>query len=563
MTITQFKSYFNGRARNRGWTNQEIAEFYRVSDILGRSGLSIAVDQGETDEGDPWLVFFREETGDVIAHFARVNSQFLAVSSLDNRLYRGEDVRAVVQQMLNGHPMFLPKGNQSGRLFLHPSAALTAFVAAAFILSIDGVKAKTLSEILVEVSNSNLPQESQTEDSLRNEIAKLELSRVVAMDLTPLNYNAAVYGMIVIARQFLPEEEIHKTLDPELSAKVPLDEFYGEPSSRISESFPAPMIEVGDGVVSYSQLENPVEIKKEINQAPVSGKDVEVSPKNDMDKKFTTASVTEAINESFATSNADFIELQTSTNNKNSFGYSVDLSASTQKVTSEKFEQISENNSYPLVFGDDKKSVGEIDLQLDLISVAMDKFEKLQTIVSKEFVETDVIKGGISLEAGSDGELFFVGFDNAMTDNTIVFKDVYFDNTIEVAVELLSADTVEIESLTEATSHSSGEKDVPRSPQSTFQPELPIVGHDIQKVGQKFAPMTDGIDVVFYRGGDFTVTNYELGKDLLWFLLPPEELSPLDSYIRNGTDLVMTFGELGSLTLPGVFSDVAPIDAFL
>ena len=75
--------------------------------------------------------------------------------------------------------------------------------------------------------------------------------------------------------------------------------------------------------------------------------------------------------------------------------------------------------------------------------------------------------------------------------------------------------------------------------------------------------MTDGIDVVFYRGGDFTVTNYELGKDLLWFLLPPEDLSALDSYIRNGTDLVMTFGELGSLTLPGVFSDVAPIDAFL
>ena len=65
---------------------------------------------------------------------------------------------------------------------------------------------------------------------------------------------------------------------------------------------------------------------------------------------------------------------------------------------------------------------------------------------------------------------------------------------------------------------------VPFTPQPTFKPELPIIGHDIQKVGQKYAPMTNAIDVVFYRGGDFTVTNYELGKDLLWLLLPPEDL---------------------------------------
>ena len=47
----QLKSYFDGRSKTRGWTNQEIAEFYRVSDILSRSGLLIAVDQGLTDEG--------------------------------------------------------------------------------------------------------------------------------------------------------------------------------------------------------------------------------------------------------------------------------------------------------------------------------------------------------------------------------------------------------------------------------------------------------------------------------------------------------------------------------
>ena len=562
MTIMQLKSYFNGRSKTRGWTNQEIAEFYRVSDILSRSGLSIAVDQGLTDEGDPWLVFFREETGDVIAHFARVNSQFMAVSSLDNRLYRGDDVRRVVRQMLESHPMFLPRDHQSGRLFLHPSAALTAFVAAAFILSIDGVKAKTLGEILVEVSNTNFVQESQTEDSMRNELARLELSRGAATDLTPSNYNAAVYGMVVIARQFLPEEEIYKTLDPELSAKVPLDEFYGEPTTSASEYVSGLRLEVSERSASESRRENPVVLTEELREVQILDAAPDEKVNATADKKFVSASVTEAINEMFETSNVDFIEIQTPAGDKNGFSYSVDLSDLVQEVIPQKFDQTGGDESYYPVLEALGRTVDEKGLKPGPNATASNVFEKLPAVISKELVEINAYEEGIRLGADKDGELFFVGLDNGVTDNGALLKDFYFDNRLEEAVELLSSDTAETLSSPEVASEFVGESTI-SSPQPTFKPELPIIGHDIKKVGQKYAPMTNGIDVVFYRGGDFTVTNYELGKDLLWLLLPPEDLSSLNSYIRNGTDLVMNFGELGALTLPGVFSDITSIDAFI
>jgi hypothetical protein len=41
-----------------GWSNQELAEFYRISDIMRKSGLAVDMDKGLSDEGEPWAVFF-------------------------------------------------------------------------------------------------------------------------------------------------------------------------------------------------------------------------------------------------------------------------------------------------------------------------------------------------------------------------------------------------------------------------------------------------------------------------------------------------------------------------
>lgn len=119
----------------RDWTNEELAELYRVVDILGRAGVEVEIEMGLSDEGDPWLVMCRAETGDVLAHFARIDGQFLAASPTLDSTFRGANFRAIVDQLARSQPLMVPPPSQTGgtRLFMHPSVVLTAFVATALL----------------------------------------------------------------------------------------------------------------------------------------------------------------------------------------------------------------------------------------------------------------------------------------------------------------------------------------------------------------------------------------------------------------------------------------------
>ena len=152
MSVTFLRRNLDNIEPKKGyWDNQDIADFYRAVELLKQAGLNTEVDSGVTDEGDPWFVFMKPETGDVIAHFAQIDGCFIAVSSLNQEVYKGSDIRSIVDQMLDRHPLLLPQSKNSGRLMLHPTAALSAFLAAAFILAIDGVKASSLTDVLVGV----------------------------------------------------------------------------------------------------------------------------------------------------------------------------------------------------------------------------------------------------------------------------------------------------------------------------------------------------------------------------------------------------------------------------
>ena len=45
-------------------------------------------------------LFIRPATGDVIAHFAKIDGEFIAVSSLNHEVYKGKNVRQIVDRML-------------------------------------------------------------------------------------------------------------------------------------------------------------------------------------------------------------------------------------------------------------------------------------------------------------------------------------------------------------------------------------------------------------------------------------------------------------------------------
>ena len=119
----------------RNWSVQELAELYRVAQRLGESGIRVTVDNGLSDEGDPWAVFEQIDTGDVVVHIARIDEVLTIVNSACGQIYRGSDFRAVTEQMLQDAPAAMPRVPRASNVVVHPRAVLTAFVAAAVVLT--------------------------------------------------------------------------------------------------------------------------------------------------------------------------------------------------------------------------------------------------------------------------------------------------------------------------------------------------------------------------------------------------------------------------------------------
>ena len=127
---------FLRRPSSCDWTQQELAEFYRVEDVLLQGGFAVTTDRGVSDEGDPWFVVCRADTEEVIAHFARIDREYLIVSNLYPGAARGSDFRALVREMLDSHPLTLPiRRSQGQNVLLHPATLLVALLASAYIVS--------------------------------------------------------------------------------------------------------------------------------------------------------------------------------------------------------------------------------------------------------------------------------------------------------------------------------------------------------------------------------------------------------------------------------------------
>jgi len=116
----------------KSWSQSEQSEFFRAVNILRTAGLPIVTESGVSDEGDPWTVFLREDTGDVVVHICRIDGQVIAASAASADIVSGSSFRAVIDRILRSQPLVLPTAQSSGTLFLHPSAVITAFIATAF-----------------------------------------------------------------------------------------------------------------------------------------------------------------------------------------------------------------------------------------------------------------------------------------------------------------------------------------------------------------------------------------------------------------------------------------------
>ena len=130
-------SFFRPRqSPDRDWTQEELAQFYRVEAALIRSGLLIDVDRGISDEGDPWFIFCRQDNGEVIAHFARIRDQYVISSSAFPGVARGKDFTLLISDLMRSSPLPVPREiRQAQNIYMHPAAMLVALLATAFMVT--------------------------------------------------------------------------------------------------------------------------------------------------------------------------------------------------------------------------------------------------------------------------------------------------------------------------------------------------------------------------------------------------------------------------------------------
>lgn len=113
------------------WSQQELAEFYRVESALIRAGIRVGTDRGMSDEDEPWFCFYRSDDGEVVIHFARIDGEYMIAGPAYEEIARGFDFSSLVRNMVARHPL-IRRADSGGNISIHPAALLVAVVGTAF-----------------------------------------------------------------------------------------------------------------------------------------------------------------------------------------------------------------------------------------------------------------------------------------------------------------------------------------------------------------------------------------------------------------------------------------------
>ena len=96
------------RTDRQGWSKHELAHLHSAAKFVRAGQRSIRTDCGVTDEGDPWFVFCADETDEIIAHFARIGSEYIACVPFRSGALTGRILPDLIEQFLQQHK-FLPQ----------------------------------------------------------------------------------------------------------------------------------------------------------------------------------------------------------------------------------------------------------------------------------------------------------------------------------------------------------------------------------------------------------------------------------------------------------------------
>ena len=111
-----------------GWSNEELAELYRVEHALIQAGMQLDTDYGQTDEGDPWFIFCRSN-GEILVHIARFDGLYRLFSPALAQPLTGYSFSTLTKSFLGTVPV---RSERSSHVVLHPAALLSVLVLTIF-----------------------------------------------------------------------------------------------------------------------------------------------------------------------------------------------------------------------------------------------------------------------------------------------------------------------------------------------------------------------------------------------------------------------------------------------
>ena len=117
------------------WTRDELAELYRIEHALVQSGLTLEVERGVTDEGDPWFAFCRAD-GEVLIHLARYDGLYRLHSPALSSPLIGRSFVELTKAFSSQVPLQITLQRNNGpRVFVHPAAMLAVVIGTIFAAS--------------------------------------------------------------------------------------------------------------------------------------------------------------------------------------------------------------------------------------------------------------------------------------------------------------------------------------------------------------------------------------------------------------------------------------------
>ena len=143
-----------GPSKNQNWSNQELAEFYRVKKFFSLYKIFIVTDAGLSDEGDPWFVYCNQQ-GDVFAHFCKINGKYLLDSPKLSKVIIALSLRELVDNFCADEFEKNKKIEElkNNVVVLHPAIQFTSLVLALYVAT-DPMGSKAHAETNVALNDA-------------------------------------------------------------------------------------------------------------------------------------------------------------------------------------------------------------------------------------------------------------------------------------------------------------------------------------------------------------------------------------------------------------------------